>query len=397
MTTISPSRNGRPRVLCFASYYLPGFRAGGPVRSLAALCDWLGADFAFDIVTRDHDLGSRARYPERVPGGWYETPHGRVWHLETPYWSPAQIRQVVAESKPDILYFHSFLDPELVIMPLVLRRLGLLPRRLPVVVAPRGEFSPQALALKAGRKRAFLGLARVTRLYDNVTWQATDPQELEHIRREWGAQARVLIAPNLPPRAIPPSARRHTPKPEGELRVVFLARIARMKNLDGALRALARVTARVSLDIYGTREDPAYWTECEALIAALPANVRARYLGVVAPGEVIDVMAGYDAFLLPSRGENFGHAILEALLAGCPPLLSDRTPWRNLAGRAIGFDTPLDDDEALAGAIDHLAALPAPAFEGWTARARAFGVAYCEDPGLAGASRTLLTTALAAA
>ena len=51
----------KPRVLCFASYYLPGFRAGGPVRSLTRLCEWLEDDFEFRVVTRNRAIDAARR------------------------------------------------------------------------------------------------------------------------------------------------------------------------------------------------------------------------------------------------------------------------------------------------------------------------------------------------
>jgi len=55
--------------------------------------------------------------------------------------------------------------------------------------------------------------------------------------------------------------------------------------------------------------------------------VRVSYCGVVRPAEVQAVFALYDAFILPTLGENFGHAIGESLSAGCPVLCSQLTPW----------------------------------------------------------------------
>ena len=52
----------------------------------------------------------------------------------------------------------------------------------------------------------------------------------------------------------------------------------------------------------------------------------------------------YDVMLLPTLGENFGHAIIEALDAGLPVVISDRTPWRNLEQAGVGADLPLEDE-----------------------------------------------------
>jgi len=387
----------KPRVLCFASYYLPGFRAGGPVRSLMRMCEWLEGDFDFRVVTRNRDLAVAEPYPDHRPGQWYPFGATQVRYLGPPYAAPGPLRRILAEWRPDLLYFHSFMDPALVIMPLVLRRLGLIPAEIPAVVAPRGEFSPGALRIKPVRKAAWSALARVAGVYRDVTWQATDAQEEVNIRRHFGAEARVGIAPNLPPRVEFGSLPARRAKPEGTLRLVFLSRISPMKNLRGALASLAPVRASVSLDIYGTQEDPDYWAECDREIRRLPPNVAVRFRGVVQPEKVLEVLSAYDVFFLPSLGENFGHVILEALLAGCPLILSDQTPWRGLTAQNVGFDLPLAAPELLTGAVERFLAMDDGEFQTWSGSAREFGLRYCHNADLAAAARRLLTQALARA
>jgi glycosyltransferase involved in cell wall biosynthesis len=46
------------------------------------------------------------------------------------------------------------------------------------------------------------------------------------------------------------------------------------------------------------------------------------------PDDVPGTFAQYDLFAFPSRGENFGHVVLESLSVGTPVLVSDRTPWK---------------------------------------------------------------------
>jgi glycosyltransferase involved in cell wall biosynthesis len=46
-------------------------------------------------------------------------------------------------------------------------------------------------------------------------------------------------------------------------------------------------------------------------------------------------------FYLPSANENFGHAIFEAFAHSVPVMISDQTPWRNLASKHAGWDIPL--------------------------------------------------------
>lgn len=385
----------RKKILCFTSYYLPGFKSGGPLRSLLHMQEWLGDEYEFGIVSRNRDLGERAPYQDLATCTWHAVRGASVWYLPAPQWRPGPILRAIREYGPDALYFHSSVDFSLTIVPLLLRRLGFIPRRIPVLVAPRGEYSPGARAIKEGRKKAFFRAARLIGLYGGVTWHATKDEEEAQVRSLWGRDVDVIVAPNLPSKSPAGTLPARPAKQAGALRLVFLSRISRMKNLHGALALLRDVAAPVTLDIYGPREDPAYWQECEALLARLPPNVDARYRGGLAPDEVIPTLATYDAFLLPSLGENFGHVIHEALLAGCPVILSDRTPWRHLAESRVGFDIPLDRPEAFRSAIERLAAMDEREHRSWCDNARAYGARYSGDAALAGRTRAMLATVTA--
>lgn len=67
---------------------------------------------------------------------------------------------------------------------MTLRRLGLLPL-VPVILAPRGEFSPGALGLKAWKKRPYIELTRMIGLHRGITWQASSEREAGDIRAGW--------------------------------------------------------------------------------------------------------------------------------------------------------------------------------------------------------------------
>jgi glycosyltransferase involved in cell wall biosynthesis len=386
---------GNKRILCFASYFLPGFRAGGPIRSLQRIINGLSGDFEFRVVTRDRDFAAREPYPGLAYDRWSETAGITVWYLRPPHWVPTVLRRAIADFHPDLLYFQSFLDPSLVAMPLMLRRLGAIPRSLPVLVAPRGEFAPSALALKRHQKSAWLVLVRVLGLYRDVAWQASNEMEAEHIQAHWGRDARVLIASDLPPLFGATMAPARHRKMTGALRVVFLSRISPMKNLVGTLRIMALSKIPMSLDIYGNKESPEYWGECERIMQGLPARITVTYHGNVPPEEVINVIASYDLFFLPTLGENFGHVILEALLAGCPVLISDRTPWRHLQEKRAGFDLNLDRPEAFVHALENFAAMDDAQFQQWSDGAACLGRQFCQDDSLRQAARAVLDAAMA--
>jgi len=225
------------------------------------------------------------------------------------------------------------------------------------------------------RKRAWLVAARAAGLFRGVVWQATNEAERELIARELGRDATILVAPNPSlPSAAPASVPR-PPKRRGELRLVYLARISEMKNLLGALELLLRAEGRITFDVYGTREREEYWERCRRAMAALPPNVACAFHGPVPPERVEETLARYHVFVLPTLGENFGHGVVEAMRAGCPPLISDRTPWRGLAAARAGWDVPLEDADAMRAALRQAVEMDQETWEGWAAGARAFAAA----------------------
>jgi glycosyltransferase involved in cell wall biosynthesis len=126
------------------------------------------------------------------------------------------------------------------------------------------------------------------------------------------------------------------------MKLVFVSRISPKKNLLFALQLLPKIKGQVVFDIYGPVEDDDYWQLCQNSISTMPNNIRVKYNGSVPNEKVFEVLADYHFFFLPTLGENFGHAILEALSAGCPVIVSDQTPWRDFAKQGGGWDLPLE-------------------------------------------------------
>ncbi len=74
--------------------------------------------------------------------------------------------------------------------------------------------------------------------------------------------------------------------------------------------------------------------------------------------------------MLPTLGENFGHAIFESFAAGRPVLISDKTPWRGLAAKKAGWDIALEDEKAFIAAVQQAAGMGQEEFNEWCDGAR---------------------------
>lgn len=373
------------RILTFVPYYLPGYRAGGPLRSISNLVDHLSSEFAFSIVTLDRDAESDTPYPGVAVNAWNAVGNARVYYAAPNNLGLSRLGRLMRATPHDIVYLNSFFHPRFTVIPLLLQKLGRVPSS-PTIVAPKGQFSEGALALKRTKKSAFLKAAALTRLYSDVLWQASSVYEADDVKRVMGvSDTPIIVAPDLLPR-MPPAVpsdqtQRGAPRTrENPLRMIFLSRITPKKNLDFALRALSRVRVPVELSIVGPIRDEAYWKECRGLMDDLPDHIRARHLGSVEHGEVHALMVDHDLLFLPTHGENYGHVVPEALVAGTPVLISDTTPWRNLESRGVGWDLPLDDEEAFVAAIEAAARLSAEDFARFRRRAYDYGVATRTDP-----------------
>lgn len=249
------------------------------------------------------------------------------------------LRHAIRTTSPSLLYFNSLFSPWYTTLPLGLGRL--LHAGIPMLLAPRGECSPGALRLSATKKSLFLQLSRLVGVHRRVTFHASTVVEADEIKRVF-PNAPIAVAPDTPspPIAELPSVQ---PKSAGSLRICFLSRVTPKKNLAYAIERLRELRGQVSLDIYGFIDDQDYWDRCSALIKGLPANMTVEYRGILRPEDVQATLARYDLFLLPTLGENFGHVFMEALSAGVPIVISDRTPWRDLPRERTGWDLPLED------------------------------------------------------
>jgi glycosyltransferase involved in cell wall biosynthesis len=382
------------RIIILCDYYLPGYKGGGPIRTLANMVDQLGDEFQFHVVTRNNDLGDGEAYSGVGSDSWSRIGKAEVCHLAPRSRTFRALKNLLRATEHDLLYLNSLFSYTFTIKPLLLRRLGWIPH-VPLVLAPRGELSPGAVALKGFKKRMYLRVAAALGLYRYVIWHASSDYEAADIRHWMGEKVAVRIAPNLPARF---HGEEHvSSKVAGRLNIIFLSRINRKKNLDGALKILKDVKGDLQFNIYGPPEDQAYWAECQKLIAQLPSNISVKYQGSLGPEKsAMAVMMEHDLFFMPTLGENFGHVIMEALLAGCPVLISDQTPWRALEEKGVGWDLPLSAPERFRAVIESCVAMDRGEFSRWSVAARAFALTVAQDENIIRQNRELFQSALSA-
>lgn len=348
MISIPP--NNDLKVLTFAGVFFPGYKGGGPIKTVKNLFDQAGHEISFKLVTSDRDLGDTAPYTSVASGEWNQVGKASVFYAQPGKQGALQIAKILREGNYDVIYLNSFFSPRFSFYPLLLAKV--LGKK--IVLSPRGEFSEGALSLKSLRKRIFIALYKLFGLHRGVVFQGSSDFEAQDICRALGPTVDVRVAENIGSLEFGVVAQQRLP---GVLRAVFVSRISPMKNLLFALGTMRNVQQPVTYDIYGPIEDNNYWEQCLEIIETLPAHIRVKYKGVLNPAEVVKTMSQYDVFYMPSKGENYGHVIAEAICAGLPIVIADTTPWRNLHQRGLGWDLPLSNPDAFSTVLDELATM----------------------------------------
>ena len=108
--------------------------------------------------------------------------------------------------------------------------------------------------------------------------------------------------------------------------------------------------------------------------------------------EVEQTLKNYHLFFLPTLNENFGHAIVEAMLNGCIPLISDATPWRNLQAQNLGWDISLTEKEKFVVAIHEMLQTNQADFEKKSKAIQQYAHINCLDINTVIAYKDLFTT-----
>jgi glycosyltransferase involved in cell wall biosynthesis len=369
----------KKKILVLVDWFAPGYKAGGPIQSCVNFAFAMKKDFLIHVLTTDTDHGETAPYEGVIAGQWTNSLHPdiRVFYLRKMGLSRAGLREQIDAVRPDFVYLNHLFSPLFVVYPLWLAFTGRL--RSQVVICPRGALYDSALAVKTWKKTPFLRLFRWMGIHRRVLFHATNEREKAAILRFFPG-SRVLIADNLPNMNQPEFVSR--PKQKGAVRLIFVARLVSIKNLLYFLRALEGVRSVVEFTVVGPMEDQRYWEECQAKIAQLPANISVDYLGPRRNDELMPLLQQHHVFVLPTTGENFGHSIFEALLAGRPVLISDQTPWLGLAAKKAGWDLPLGDPSGFARVVEETAAWDQVHFDQWARSAWEYAHHFIGNPDL---------------
>ncbi len=299
-------------------YFHPFSDAGGPIRSIENLIKALSKNHPLKLITsanshQGESLPSTLKSDYFVPEPITNT---EIYYSQNSIKGYLTILKLLFKNRQHAFYINGLFIPRLCFLPALICK--------NIIISPRGMLINDTLGKKVIFKKFYLFLLKQI-IGKKAVWHATDKAEVSDINRVFGANATVQLIPNIPVK--PTQTLKYYTKHSGELRLVYYGLIVQKKGLLRLIEILKTLSYPVSLDIYGSVKDQDYWKLCQQQINGNDSLATFNYKGHANPADSQTILASYDALVLLTKGENFGHSIYESLSVGTPVIISDKTPW----------------------------------------------------------------------
>lgn len=258
----------------------------------------------------------------------------------------------------DLVHIHALFSMPCTLAMVLARRRG-----IPYVITPHGLLCHWSLRQSALKKKIYLKLIEQSNLNHSAGL---------HLNSELEQRDLTALQLKSPSVVIPHGLRVPPPCPDAALRLrtwlqlppdepilLFLARLHPKKGLERLIPALARIRHQRFTFIIAGSGDPGYEAELRDRLQEAGLCDRTRMVGFV-KGEQKDLLLqGSDLFLLTSYSENFGMAVLEALAAGLPAIVTPGVALSKVVQQHQFGAVPELEEDAIATTI--LQALNQPA------------------------------------
>jgi len=246
--------------------------------------------------------------------------------------------QILKIKKSDIIHFSSlFFKPTLFYI-----LLGLLWNKK-IIISPRGELYSSALSRKRLIKTIYIYILKL--FSKKIKFHSTNEIEKNLILEYFPKNKGVTVIPNF---IEMPKIRNLKKKKQ----ILFLGRINPIKNIHLLIEAYSQLPENLKssfkLKIVGEAKldyEKKYKSKLENLIKKNNMSDYIEFLGPKYQDEKEKIISESYCLVLPSKSENFGNVILEALSQKTPVIVSKYTPWKNIDNYRAGYciDTNIDD------------------------------------------------------
>lgn len=296
---------------------------GGPSRTVPRLCAELRTDgrWAPRLVCTDPP-GATLPLAEAQGLGALTTGGGAG------FWR--SLGRTLGASSPEQILIH---DHGLWLACNAMASLQALRHAVPLVISPRGMLQAEAFDHRSWKKRLAMAGYQGMLLRRASAFHATSAAEVDSLRR-LGLRQPVLLLPNA---VDLPTLAATDVSAGGSRRALFLSRIHPHKGVLELLQAWAELRPKGWQLVLAGPGDSAFRAQVAERVQAMPQGVQVSLRDAVDDADKWALYASSQLMLLPSRSENFGVVVAEALASAVPVITTTGTPWSDLEPRRCGW------------------------------------------------------------
>lgn len=203
-----------------------------------------------------------------------------------------------------------------------------------IIISTLGALEPWSLSQR-NLKKTFAWHLYQKKILNNIDCiHATSEMEMENLLKI-GIKAPIKILPH----GLEIKEKSNNKNEKIRRKAIFFSRIHEKKGLLELVRAWIKINPKNwDLEIYGPVSNEKYFLKIKKDIEKLKFKESIKIFNPVFFKEKkLDILSNSDLFLLPSKSENFGMSILEAMSLGVPVLTTTSTPWKILNSLNAGF------------------------------------------------------------
>jgi glycosyltransferase involved in cell wall biosynthesis len=326
------------KILHYIPTYAPAWKFGGPVLSVSQLCEGLAnLGHEVEVFTSNAGLDNQSELPVNQPvlrNGvkvtYFKQKPGMGINC------PGMEQAVTGRAKEfDIIHVTGVWQRTSGAACKAAKNQG-----VSYVVSPRGALSPYSWRQKTAKKLVYYLWQESYNVRNAAGIHYTSKQELEEC--QWlKLPGQAFIVPNglntkfWQPNPIEAKAWRQSENlQEGDFLILNVGRLHHKKGLELLPEVLASLMDINWQLFFVGGDDDGTKAKLQALFQAANLSHRIRFLDSCEPKQLSAIYSAANLFVLPSRHENFGNVVVEALACGCPVVISNKVGLYNELAQA---------------------------------------------------------------